>query len=554
MKNKLCCVACLMFFAMSAGAQTKSFTLFKQVRYNKTPTSLLPFLQPFALANENNLLQTDKQTITKSGIDSFANTCMGTDPINMDLETWAYYPTATLNKTIDSFNKVINYFKAVNNHTPIGFYAVPPKQAYQWSSIDPVNNLSGYSGWIGINDNMAPLAANVDLFEPSFYTYDVDTSLGWRKMVDTTVAAIKRYSTTKKIYAFIWPQYHGTGTYPAPAPQYQFIDTASWRYQLEVLYDRTDGVIIWTSNKAPDGTTISWDVNFPWWQTTKAFMVKKKLSPPFVLDSFKVIRTGNNENITWSTAVDTTTSSFTVQRSIDEQASYLSISSPITPVSTHYTENNYQFADNSASPAGSLQYRLKMNNKDGSTTYSTLSILPVSFISSSFKGQLLDKTVLLKWATSSEDNNAYFEVLRSADGISFQSIGKVPGNLTTPIEHQYSFTDNNPNSGTNYYKLIQVDIDGYFTYSNIISLKNNASTSFNIFPNPAKNSLLVTHPAGDKQSNIKLVQADGKVVFIQKIAVRGIQSSLDISKLTAGLYFVIVNSGNATNAFKLVKE
>jgi hypothetical protein len=551
MKNKFICVAYLMLIAMSAGAQ-KSFTLFKQVRYKNTPTSLLPFLQPFALANENNLLQSDKQTIRKSGIDSFANTCIGAAPINMDLETWAYYPTATLNKTIDSFNKVINYFKAVNNHTPIGFYAVPPKQAYQWSSIDPVNNPSGYSGWKGISDNMAPLAANVDLFEPSFYTYDVDTSLGWRKMVDTTVAAIKRYSTTKKIYAFIWPQYRGTGAYPAPAPQYQFIDTASWRYQLEVLYDRVDGVIIWTSNKAPDGTTISWDVNFPWWQTTKAFMVEKKLSPSFVLDSFKVSPSGNNQNITWSTAVDTTTSSFTVQRSIDG-GSYVSISSPIAPASTHYTENNYQYSDNNA-PIGSLQYRLKMDNKDGSITYSTLSVLPVSFISSSFKGRLLNKTVLLNWATSSENNNAYFEVQRSADGISFQSIGKVPGNLTTSIEHQYSFTDNNPISRTNYYKLKQVDIDGNFTTSNIISVKNNAGSNFSISPNPATNNLIVTHPAGDQQSFIRLVQADGKVVFTQNISVGAVQSPLDISKLTAGLYLVFVYSGNTSNTFKLVKE
>ena len=400
---------------------------------------------------------------------------------------------------------------------------------------------------------MARLAVNVDNFQPSFYTYDVDTTLGWRKMVDTTVAAIKRYSTTKKIYAFINPQYHGTGTYPAPYPQYQFIDSASWRYQLEVLYDRTDGVIIWTSNKAFDNTTISWDVNFPWWQATKNFMVKKQLSPPFVLDSFKVSTSGSNQNITWSTAVDTTTSSFTVQRSTDGGANYVDISTPIAPASTYYTENNYQYLDNNP-PAGSLQYRLKMFNKDGSTTYSDFSVLPVSFISASFKGRLVDKTVLLNWATSSENNNAYFEVQRSADGISFQSIGQVPGNFTTSIEHQYSFTDNNPKSGTNYYKLKQVDLDGNFTYGNTISVKNNAVSNFSISPNPAINNLIVTHPAGDQHSSIRLVQADGKRVLTQNIAAGAIQSSLDISKLTPGVYFVLVNSGKESKSFKVVKD
>ena len=553
MKKHLFIIIFLMLFAFTAGAQ-KSFTLFKQVRYKNTPTSLLPFLQPFALANANNLLDANN-TPRQSGIDSFANTCMGVAPINMDLESWPYYPDPALASTIDSFNTVISYFKAVNNHTPIGFYAVPPKQAYQWSSIDPVNNPSGYAGWKHISDNMAPLAANVDLFEPSFYSYDTDTS-GWRKMVDTTIAAIKRYSTTKPIYAFIWPQYHGTGSYPAPAPQYQFIDTARWRFELEVLYARADGVIIWTSNKAPDGTTISWDVNMPWWQTTKAFMVEKQLSPPFVLDSFKVNRVANNENITWSTAVDTTTSSFIVQRSIDGGYNYQDISTSIPPVSTHYTENNYQYPDNSSAPAGSLQYRLKMFNKDGSITYSTLSVLPVSFISNSFSAQLVGKSVQLNWATESEQNNAYFEVLRSSDANTFNSIGTAPGNLTTSLEHKYSFTDDNPNSGVNYYKLQQVDIDGKTTYnSNIVVVsvqtRQNAFSVYiaggqlnaNAYSATADNAeLMVISISGQQVSNTKVQLNQGDNHF-----------NVDISPLQTGVYIAVLKRKNELETVKFIK-
>jgi hypothetical protein len=242
-----------------------------------------------------------------------------------------------------------------------------------------------------------------------------------------------------------------------------------------------------------------------------------------------------------------------VQRSTDGGANYVDISTPIAPASTYYTENNYQYLDNNP-PAGSLQYRLKMFNKDGSTTYSNFSVLSVSFISASFKGRLSDKTVLLNWATSSENNNAYFEVQRSADGISFQSIGQVPGNFTTSIEHQYSFTDNNPKSGTNYYKLKQVDIDGNFTFGNTISVKYNAVNNFSISPNPATNNLIVTHPVGDQHSSIRLVQAEGKVVLTQNISAGSIQTSLDISKLAPGVYFVFVNAGKTSKSFKVVKE
>ncbi len=369
MKNKFTYLAFLMLIAISAGAQTKSFKLYKQVRYKNTPASLLPFLQPFAIANQNNLTDLSTNLPRQSGIDSFALTCQPGVPVCLDLETWPYYPDPALTTTINNFLTTINYFKAVNTTSPIGFYGVPPKQAYQWSSIDPVNNPSGYAGWKHISDNLAPVAANVDVFQPSFYTYDTDTT-GWRKMVDTTIAALKRYSTIKPIYAFIWPQYH-QGTDPV---QLQFIDTAIWRYQLEVLYKRADGVIIWTSNKNPDNTTISWDVNMPWWQTTKSFMVDKKLSQPFVLDSFKVSSTGSNANINWSTAVDTTTYRFIVQRSTDGGYNYQNISDSIVPVTTHYTENNYQYTDINAPTSGSLHYRLKMVNKDGSITYSGTSV------------------------------------------------------------------------------------------------------------------------------------------------------------------------------------
>lgn len=373
MKNKFTCLAFLMLIAISVGAQSKPFKLFNQVRYNQTPASLLPFLQPIKLTGDNVLLNAADSTPNQTAIQNFALTCPPGVPVDLDLETWPYYPDSKLTSTINKFLTTINYFKSANTVSPIGFYGVPPKQAYQWSSIDPVNNPSGYANWKHISDSLARVAVNVDVFQPSFYAYDTDTT-SWRKMVDTTIAAIKRYSTTKPIYAFIWPQYH-QGTNPL---QLQFIDTAIWRYELEQLYKKANGVIIWTSNKDGNNNTIYWDVNMPWWQVTKKFMVDKQLSQPFVLDSLMVVRTTNNESTTWSTSVDTTTYRFIIQRSVDGGTNYQPVSDSIVPVSTHYTENNYQYTYNSPGPAGNLKYRLIMVNKDGSITYSVSSVVTSS--------------------------------------------------------------------------------------------------------------------------------------------------------------------------------
>jgi hypothetical protein len=80
------------------------------------------------------------------------------------------------------------------------------------------------------------------------------------------------------------------------------------------------------------------------------------------------------------------------------------------------------------------------------------------------------------------------------------------------------------------------------------------SIGFSIFPNPAKNDLTVTHPAGDRNSYIKLAQTDGKVVLTQKITSGSFQSILDISKLVPGIYLLTVNSDKTTITFKLMKE
>ncbi len=363
MKNKFTYFAFFMLIAIATEAQ--SFKLFHQVRYNNTPSNLSPYLSPFKISNESVLLNASDSTPNQAAIQSFALTCPAGVPVCLDLETWPYYPNAKLTSTINKFLTTIDYFKAVNMVSPIGFYGVAPKQAYEWSSIDPVNNPGGYAFWKRISDSFARVAVKIDVFQPSFYAYESDTT-SWRKMVDTTMAATKRYSKTKPVYAWIWPQYHQS----ARPNQLEFIDTAIWRYQLETLYKRTDGVIIWTSNKMPDGTTIYWDPNMLWWQVTKSFMVQKSLSLPFVLDSFHVKRTGNNENVTWSTSVDTTTYKFLVERSTDE-ITFVDASDSIAPASTYYTQNSYQFNDNAS--GSNLYYRLKIIHKDGSISYSSIS-------------------------------------------------------------------------------------------------------------------------------------------------------------------------------------
>lgn len=92
-----------------------------------------------------------------------------------------------------------------------------------------------------------------------------------------------------------------------------------------------------------------------------------------------------------------------------------------------------------------------INDDEASGTNCTL---PVRLIS--FTGQQQGNTVLLNWKTAGEENNAGFEIERSADVRKFEIIGFVDGSGDANEVRKYDFTDPNP-FATSYYRLKQID-------------------------------------------------------------------------------------------------
>jgi hypothetical protein len=108
--------------------------------------------------------------------------------------------------------------------------------------------------------------------------------------------------------------------------------------------------------------------------------------------------------------------------------------------------------------------------------------LPVSLLF--FTGKLENNQVITNWATASELNFDYFEVERSQDGKDFSTIGKIGGNGTSYVRHDYTFTDEKPMIGANYYRLKSVDFDGYFEYFKVAVVDFSNAKAFSISPNP----------------------------------------------------------------------
>lgn len=176
--------------------------------------------------------------------------------------------------------------------------------------------------------------------------------------------------------------------------------------------------------------------------------------------------------------------------------------------------------------------------------------LPVELLN--FEAVANDKTVDLNWITASEINSAYFEIEKPDNSDNWISIGKIDaaGNSTTV--NQYHLTDHQPKSGINFYRLKQVDIDGKTTYSEIVSANINSNNTPTVFPCPANNFVTVQlNNTEFANTTISVINASG-IMVIEQTTVTGLVTSIDISDLTPGLYFVQTSNGNEMSCTPLV--
>ncbi|WBO82770.1 T9SS type A sorting domain-containing protein [Hymenobacter yonginensis] len=177
--------------------------------------------------------------------------------------------------------------------------------------------------------------------------------------------------------------------------------------------------------------------------------------------------------------------------------------------------------------------------------------LPVEL--KSFTAQLRNGQVNLNWVTASERNNQGFEVQRSQDGREFSTILFKKGNGTTSARSTYDAVDARPLAGLSYYRLKQIDTDGKFSYSPVVTVKNAGLTEASFYPNPTSGKLTVALPQATTAEGLRVRIADltGRVLREQSLPVTG---ELDLTSMPAGTYMVTVGTGDQQVTRKVVKN
>ncbi|MEO9209934.1 MAG: M36 family metallopeptidase [Ginsengibacter sp.] len=190
-----------------------------------------------------------------------------------------------------------------------------------------------------------------------------------------------------------------------------------------------------------------------------------------------------------------------------------------------------------------------LQNSGGAFTQIIAGSVPITW--SSFTVEKSGKMALLKWTTSQESNTAKFFVERSEDGIHFTSIGNVNAAGNSSTLTNYSFTDEAPLNGINYFRILQTDKDGRSSYTDIRSLVfDNLNGLVSVSPNPAKDKIVLTIKGNKENTSVVLLNTAGQPVatFIAKDE----KNYLTLPALASGVYYLKIMTTNGVSIEKLV--
>jgi hypothetical protein len=183
---------------------------------------------------------------------------------------------------------------------------------------------------------------------------------------------------------------------------------------------------------------------------------------------------------------------------------------------------------------------MQTNDADFYTWVSTLSGSPLPITLLSFKiSSIENNSVALIWATASEKNFDKFIVERSSDATAFFSIAEIKGSGNSAETLHYTFTDNSPSIGKNYYRLRSVDFDGSFDYSKVIVSDYEDAKAFTIYPNPSNGESINYQVGFEPESGDQIIIIDGLGVQVAIAQIEQIKGSITFnSTLKSGSYII----------------
>lgn len=209
------------------------------------------------------------------------------------------------------------------------------------------------------------------------------------------------------------------------------------------------------------------------------------------------------------------------------------------------------------------------NNIDPSSAYyGGCRILPVEYLSLGAIINSEKRATYVTWTTAKEWENSHFEIERAIDQVkNFEKIGEVEGTGFADDPVDYSFSDEKVplSGGIAYYRLKQVDFNGDFQYSEVLSVRIPTTQSltgiWRAYPNPTKGNklnidLVNSQEYSDEPITARLVSSLVGSVLIEGNTIQEVSEKLGNKLQTSpnGLYVIEVHWGQKREYLKVLKN
>lgn len=239
--------------------------------FNKTKKNEV-FFPPLVILYEKKLLPRGSDTIDVNYLRELALSLPKSSiPYILDIESWKCgknMDDLSASNSVDKYILVIDTMKKARPDLKFGYFGIIPVKAPIVETIPSDKNMKE---WKHALERTHRLISHVDIVCPEGYTY-FNNQEAWTRYMNMVIKEAKMYG--KPVYPFLWPEFMNSTPLKG-----KFIPSDFWRYQLDFIYKKCDGVIIWGGRDFSAFPTVSreWDENERWWIDTKGYILKNTI-------------------------------------------------------------------------------------------------------------------------------------------------------------------------------------------------------------------------------------------------------------------------------------
>jgi hypothetical protein len=148
-------------------------------------------------------------------------------------------------------------------------------------------------------------------------------------------------------------------------------------------------------------------------------------------------------------------------------------------------------------------------------------------------GQEFPIGIMLTWSTSLEENTSTFMIEKSENGLDFVNIGTTPSVGNSKKVKEYNFLDVMATTPFVHYRLKQIDVDGSFSFTDVLKVKKTITNNFMIArmssPNTAKDFMATVDVFKEGDLRYEVRDLENNVLFSSIMPVQAGLNEVSVS-------------------------